>query len=281
MYVEWPRIPAQVVAWLRAEAPNDPPSHRVPLLALLGPRLGADEVARVAAELAARGGPVDRAEAAVAITRLTGQLPSETDIAAVVRRSHAEPPALLHTMCLRTRSVLATATIALVTADRRQAELAIDLFGEVAVLRAGAEREAVRALVGRHPGELRAAVAALRAGIHLWRMAALAAEIADAARRHAPAHLAPDGARPTLVRLGELGVAMAGADADVLATGDPGAGAALPGGYEAVRTLALELSSAAAPPELTVVVRCYEQFAEHAAALVRPAVLAVNGPAAG
>ncbi|MFC3965079.1 DUF3349 domain-containing protein [Nocardia jiangsuensis] len=275
MYVEWPRIPAQVVAWLRAE-PNDPPQRRVPLLALLGPRLGADEVARVAAELSVACVPVDRAEAAAAIARLTGQLPSETDIALVLRRLReppTEPPTLLHTMCLRAGSVLATATVALVTADPRQAEIAADLAAEVAVLRAGAERGAVRSLVRRRPGELRAAVAALRAGIHPWRMAELAAEIAEATRRDHPEHRA----RPALVRLGGLGVAMAGAGAEVLATGDPGAGAALPGRHATVAALAAEL--ARTEPGLAAVARCYEQFAEHAAALVRPAALAVHGRA--
>ncbi|MEV0354657.1 DUF3349 domain-containing protein [Nocardia sp. NPDC050697] len=271
MYVEWPRVPAQVVAWLRAGEPDDPPPHRVPLLALLGPRLGPDEVERVAAELATRGAPVDRAETAAAITRLTGQLPSETDIALVRLRCRETPSRRLHTMCLRARSVLATATIALVAGDARQAGVAVELAAEVAVLRAGAEREAVGSLVRGRPGELGPVVAALRAGIHLWRMAALAAEIAEAARWR---HPAVERARPALVRLGGLGVAMAAADAEVLATGDPGRGAALPDGYEAVCALAAEL--AGAEPELAAVARRYARFAEHAAALARPAALAAR-----
>jgi Protein of unknown function (DUF3349) len=77
-----------VVRFVRAGYPDGmPPTGHVPLLALLPRRLSDDEVATVASTLMSGGGPVpDRTTIAVAITKVTGALPSQSDTSRVTRR---------------------------------------------------------------------------------------------------------------------------------------------------------------------------------------------------
>lgn len=84
-----------IVAWLRAGYPEGvPESDYIPLLALLRRRLTDEEVARVAADLIASGEmPIDTADVGVMITRITDEMPAETDVARVSERlaAHAWP----------------------------------------------------------------------------------------------------------------------------------------------------------------------------------------------
>lgn len=263
MSFEWSQLLGRIVDWLRASYPDGVPEQdRVPLLALLGRRLSDDEVEQVVAELVAQGTlPADRVQAGVAITRLTSELPRETDLARVRARLHAvrwpvedtwRPPVLadgpaeqharvgyhddlrglaelLHTLCLRAGAVVAHATAALVRAEPGSAETAIDLAAEAGVLRAEIEREATRLLALQSPvaGELRQVVAAIQIGTHLRRMAALAAHIATAARRRQPESVVPEPLRPLVARMGEEAEAMAATVAEVLESGDAEAAAGL------------------------------------------------------
>ncbi|CAM3766454.1 DUF3349 domain-containing protein [Nocardioides zeicaulis] len=71
----------RVVTWLREGYPTGVPRQDyVALLALLRRRLTDDEVAAIAAELAQEGMLPDTADIAVSITRVTDEVPSESDI---------------------------------------------------------------------------------------------------------------------------------------------------------------------------------------------------------
>jgi predicted aconitase len=84
-----------IIDWLRAGYPDGvPESDYIPLLALLRRRLSADEVRQIAAELAAAGDiPADKTDIQVMITRVTNEMPSETDTSRVQARleAHAWP----------------------------------------------------------------------------------------------------------------------------------------------------------------------------------------------
>jgi hypothetical protein len=71
---------ARIVAWITAGYPDGVPGpDRVPLLALLTPRLTNEEVKLVATELIGRG-EFDHVDIGVLITQITDELPSPEDI---------------------------------------------------------------------------------------------------------------------------------------------------------------------------------------------------------
>ena len=77
---------AKIVAWITSGYPEGVPGpDRVPLLALLKPRLTDDEVKTVAKELIARG-EFDHVDIGVLITRLTDELPNPDDVERVRER---------------------------------------------------------------------------------------------------------------------------------------------------------------------------------------------------
>lgn len=84
-----------IIDWLRAGYPDGvPESDYIPLLALLRRRLSDDEVRQIAAELAATGDlPADKTDIQVMITKITNEMPSETDVLRVQTRleAHAWP----------------------------------------------------------------------------------------------------------------------------------------------------------------------------------------------
>ena len=84
-------VVARMVAFVRAGYPQGvPETDYIPLLALLRRRLSDDEVAAVAAQLAARGElNIDAADIGVAITGITDELPSPADMDRVRRRLEA------------------------------------------------------------------------------------------------------------------------------------------------------------------------------------------------
>ncbi|MEC3956350.1 DUF3349 domain-containing protein [Nocardia sp. CDC153] len=73
---------ARIVAWLRAGYPQGvPDTDYLPLLAVLAKRLTEDQVRQVAAELILLGAlPADRADVGVLITKLTDEMPRDSDL---------------------------------------------------------------------------------------------------------------------------------------------------------------------------------------------------------
>ncbi|GGF96089.1 hypothetical protein GCM10007304_07560 [Rhodococcoides trifolii] len=68
-----------IVQWLRAGYPNGVPEHDyVPLMALLSRRLSPGEVQELVDELARTG--ADKADIGAAITKVTDELPLDTDM---------------------------------------------------------------------------------------------------------------------------------------------------------------------------------------------------------
>lgn len=80
-----PGVLGKIVEWLRAGYPQGvPDSDYIPLLALLARRLSHEEVHQVVDELRQQGGwPADRADAGVAITKITDEMPLDSDLARV------------------------------------------------------------------------------------------------------------------------------------------------------------------------------------------------------
>jgi hypothetical protein len=81
---------AKIVAWITSGYPEGVPGpDRVPLLALLKPRLTDDEVKVVATELLERA-EFDRVDIGVLITAITDELPAPEDIERVRNRLPAK-----------------------------------------------------------------------------------------------------------------------------------------------------------------------------------------------
>lgn len=81
---------AKIVAWITAGYPEGVPGpDRVPLFALLKPRLTDDEVKTVAKELMGRG-EFDAVDIGVLITQITNELPDPADIERVRNRLSAK-----------------------------------------------------------------------------------------------------------------------------------------------------------------------------------------------
>lgn len=87
-----PRLVQAVIDWLRSGYPEGvPESDYIPLVALLRRRLTDDEVHQIAAEvLNSPARPLDRTDIQVMITRVTDEMPSESDLQRVL--SHLDPP---------------------------------------------------------------------------------------------------------------------------------------------------------------------------------------------
>jgi Protein of unknown function (DUF3349) len=85
----WPGdLVARMVAFIRSGYAHGAPARNyIPLLALLRRRLSDDEVSAVAADLTVRKNrKADVADIGVAITRITDELPSTTDLRRVQRK---------------------------------------------------------------------------------------------------------------------------------------------------------------------------------------------------
>ncbi|MFI5714471.1 DUF3349 domain-containing protein [Nocardia sp. NPDC051750] len=81
-----------VVDWLRSGYPDGvPESDYIPLVALLRRRLTDEEVEQIAAEvLNSPGRSPDRPDIRVMISKVTNEMPSDTDLQRVL--SHLDPP---------------------------------------------------------------------------------------------------------------------------------------------------------------------------------------------
>lgn len=88
-----PQLLYRIIEWLRAGYPDGvPQGDYIPLVALLRRQLSEDEVQEVSSRLIRQSAPppepISQIDAAVAITRITHELPHEDDIARV--RRHLE-----------------------------------------------------------------------------------------------------------------------------------------------------------------------------------------------
>lgn len=85
------RVLRTVIEWLRRGYPDGvPESDYIPLIALLRRRLTDEEVQQIAAEvLNSPAHPLDRTDIQVMITRVTDEMPSETDLQRVL--AHMDP----------------------------------------------------------------------------------------------------------------------------------------------------------------------------------------------
>ncbi|MBH0781447.1 DUF3349 domain-containing protein [Nocardia bovistercoris] len=311
-------LAGRIVAWLRAGYPAGVPERDyLPLLAVLGRRLTPAEVEHVVAELTAGGVlPGNRVDTAVAITTITHELPSETDLARVrdrlidggwpiteswrdhihpdvpkhldagdpgvrsLRRPHSRDVAqlatLLHTICLRDRTAIATATLALLRADLEHAERAIDIGRDIEAMSGECEHEILRLLSLRFPvaAELREIGGALQVLANLRRMGALATHVAELARRRHPAAVVPETVRPLVERLGAATIAIATSAAEVLLSRDSDAAVALDTQDDTIDNLHEQLLAAivdsergheiAAAVDIALLGRYYERFADNA-----------------
>lgn len=90
MPVSLPPFLTSILGWLRAGYPNGVPEQDyVPLIALLRRRLSDDEVLAVTAAFAPQpAGSIDRVDIGVLITKVTDEMPLESDIARV--RAHLD-----------------------------------------------------------------------------------------------------------------------------------------------------------------------------------------------
>ncbi|NLU84150.1 DUF3349 domain-containing protein [Rhodococcus sp. HNM0569] len=86
-----PPLLTSIVAWLRAGYPDGVPEQDyVPLFALLSRRLTESEVAAVADRLVDDGDlPIDKTDIAVLVTKVTNEMPLESDVDRVRRHLRA------------------------------------------------------------------------------------------------------------------------------------------------------------------------------------------------
>ena len=82
---------SSIVAFVRAGYPTGmPTTGYAPLIALSRRRVSSDEIKTITSELVMHlRGPISTADVAVAITRITNEMPSQDDIARVQRRLDA------------------------------------------------------------------------------------------------------------------------------------------------------------------------------------------------
>jgi phosphate transport system protein len=159
---------------------------------------------------------------------------------------------------------------------------------KIDALRAQVEEIATDALLFHAPvaGDLRAAVAAIRAAGDLERMGDLALHIAEATQRGRPV---PGEVCPDFHRMGCLAVDMALKTAEVarsrnvlLATELDADDDAMDGLHRHMFTVLMDPTWAHGVPaavDLTLLVRYYERFADHAVLVAREIVYAVTGQA--
>lgn len=83
------RLLSSILNWLSAGYPQGvPPQDRFPLIALLRPKLTNDQVQWVAEQIADHD-EVSKADVQVLITKVTDEMPSETDVERVRKRLSA------------------------------------------------------------------------------------------------------------------------------------------------------------------------------------------------
>ena len=201
-------------------------------------------------------------------------------------RQLADLARLLERMGIATATALQRATVALLAHGERLAHQVVVDDSAIDALRAQVEEIATDAILFHAPvaGDLRAAVAAIRAAGDLERMGDLALHVAQVAQRGRPV---PVEVHADFAEMGRLAVAMAVKTAEVARTRNVLLAAeldadddAMDGLHQHMFTVLMDPGWAHGVPaavDLTLLARYYERFADHAVMVGRETVYAVTG----
>ena len=193
---------------------------------------------------------------------------------------------LLADMATAAAAAMQHATTALLEGRERLAHQVITGDAEIDALRARVEEVATDALLFHAPvaGDLRAAVAAIRAASDLERMGDLALHVAEHTRRARPV---PAAVSADFAEMGRLAVAMARKAAEVARTRNVLLAVELAGDDDAMDGLHRRMFGVLMDPawaegvpaavDLTLLARYYERYADHAVLVAREVVYAVTG----
>lgn len=191
------------------------------------------------------------------------------------------------------RRALASATLALLEADRRLAELVIDGDDRIDQLTTDIEERVFTLMATQQPvaGDLRQLVATLRIIADLERIGDLAVHVAKVARMREPESAVPDRMQPTIRSMARVADAMIEAVAHVVAERDVVAAADLERRDDELDELHRRLFSKVlsdswphgveAAIDLALLSRYYERIGDHAVSLARRLVFQVTGARAG
>ena len=203
-------------------------------------------------------------------------------------RQLADLTLLLADMAAAVATAMQRATSALLERRERLAQQVIAGDAAIDARRARVEEIATDALLFHAPvaGDLRAAVAAIRAAGDLERMGDLALHVAEHARRARPV---PAAVCADFAEMGRLAVAMAWKAAEVARTRNvllarelDADDDAMDGLHRHMFTVIMDPAWADGVPaavDLTLLARYYERYADHAVAVAREIVYAVTGQA--
>ncbi|GAA2018231.1 phosphate signaling complex protein PhoU [Nakamurella flavida] len=196
-------------------------------------------------------------------------------------------------MCDIASNCLRDATKAMLDTDLSLAEAVIASDVQLDEMRAIAETHAMELLALQSPvaSDLRTVVSALWIVADLQRMGALAIHVAKAARRRHPAPVIPAQLRPIIERMGSVGVHLADQAGVVLRTRDVELARRLEQEDELMDDLQRQMFAAmlsptwshgvAAAVDISLLVRFYERFADHAVAVARRVIFLVTGENVG
>lgn len=199
---------------------------------------------------------------------------------------------LLHEMCLRDRTMVATATHAVIGSDLEQSQTAIDIGGEVEVMARDAEAEAIRLLALQSPvaDDLRQVVTAIQLTGNLQRMVVLATHIASTPRRRHPESAVPEPIRALVARMGSVAVAITTSAGAVLDSPDPAIASMLDRHDDLMDRLHEELLAAVLDPvwdhgvtaavDVTLLGLYYERFADNAVEVGHRTIFLATGQTA-
>ena len=200
---------------------------------------------------------------------------------------------LLADMATAAAAAMQHATTALLEGRERLAHQVITGDAEIDALRARVEEVATDALLFHAPvaGDLRAAVAAIRAASDLERMGDLALHVAQAARRRHPQPVLPAEIAPYFAEMGRIGVALARKAVEVINSRDLAAAAELEADDDAMDDLHKHMFTVLmdrnwshgveAAVDVTLLARFYERYADHAVAVARRIVYVITGQMPG
>lgn len=187
------------------------------------------------------------------------------------------------------RRALASATLALLDADRQLAEQVIADDARIDQLTSDIEDRSFLIMATQQPvaGDLRQLIATMRIIADLERMGDLSVHIAKVARMREPAVAVPEELQPTIRAMAEVADAMIAAASHIVAERDVAAAPELERKDDEMdklhrklfRTLLKESWSYGVEPaiDLALLSRYYERICDHAVSMARRMVFQVTG----